>query len=323
MKHRIARRSLMALASAFVLAGIGAAPPAAAQGDKSLRIIVPYPAGGNADAIARLYADALSRKLEQPVIIDNKPGAGAVIGAQLAAKAPPDGLNFFIAPTAVFVVTPNVKPTPYDPMNDFIPVARLTTWIPVMVVRKDFPANDFKGLVIELRKNPGKYSFASAGPATMTHLMGELMNLKLGTKTVHVPYKGSAEFVSDLLSSRVDMVYDSVVIPQVKAGQLKPIVSMVATRHPELPDTPTLKEVGVDLDVPNWYGLFAPKGTPAAIVEKLAKASKDVMQGMDKARLTQMSMSAAYQGPAAFKAQLAEDDALLKDVIKKADIRLD
>lgn len=312
------RRTAFAMALAMTLGC-----SAFAQSDKVVRIIVPYPAGGNADNIARLYGDALGKKLGRPVIIDNKPGAGAVIGAQMAAKAPADGTSFFLAPTAVFVVTPNLKQTPYDPHKDFIPVARLTTWIPAMVVRKDFPGSSFKEVVAELKAHPGKYSYASAGLGTMTHLMGELLNLKLGTKTVHVPYKGSADFVSDLVSGRIDMAYDSVVVPQVKAGQLKAVASMVSARHPDLPAVPTLKELGVDLDVPNWYGLFAPRGTSKEIVDSMGAASQEVVEKLDKERLTQMSMTAAFQGPAEFKAQIATDDALMREVIAKANVKID
>jgi tripartite-type tricarboxylate transporter receptor subunit TctC len=312
------RRATLALAAALL-----AAAPAWAQSDRAIKIIVPYPAGGNADNIARLFAESLGKKLSQPVIVDNKGGAGGIIGAQAAARAPGDGSTLFLAPTAVFVVTPHLKRTPYDPDKDFIPIARLTNWIPMLVVRKDFPADTFGDLVAQEKKNPGKITFASAGPATMTHLMGELLNLKLGTKTMHVPYKGSSEFVSDLLSGRVDMVYDSVVVPQVKAGQLKAIASMATERHPDLPNVPTLKELGVDLEVPNWYGLFAPKGTPKDIVDRIGAASKEVVEGMDREKLTQVSMVAAFLGPAAFKEQIAKDDALMSDVIRKANITLD
>ena len=312
------RRLILALAIAA-----GFAMPAGAQQDKTIRIIVPYPAAGNADNIARLYGEALGKKLGQTVIIDNKPGAGAVIGAQAAARSANDGSVLFVAPTAVFAVTPHLKQVPYDPHKDFVPVARLTTWIPMMVVRKDFPANNFAEVVSEIKRQAGKYSFASAGPATMTHLMGELLNLKLGMKTLHVPYKGSADFIPDLLSGRVDMVYDSVVVPQVKAGQLKAIASLAEMRHPDLPNVPTLKELGVDLEMPNWYGLFAPKGTPADVVEKLGAASKEVMEALDKDKLTRMSMANGYLGPAAFKAQIAKDDALMKDVIKKSNVRVE
>src|SRR5688572_27340550 len=197
------RRSLLALG---LVVALGALPPALAQ-DKVIRVIVPYPAGGNSDNIARLYADGLSAKLGQPVIVDNKPGAGAVIGAQAAARSANDGSVLFVAPNAVFVVTPNLKETPYDPHKDFVPVARLTSWIPMMVVRKDFPANTLPELVALAKKDPGKYTYGSAGPATITHLIGELMNVKLGMKTLHVPYKGSADFVPDLLAGRIDFVY--------------------------------------------------------------------------------------------------------------------
>lgn len=305
-----------------ILLSLTLAMPVLAQ-DKPARIIVPYPAGGNADNIARLFADGLSRKTGQPVIVENKPGAGAVIGAQAAATSPNDGSVLFVAPTGVFVVTPNLKKTPYDPHEDFIPVAKLTSWVPMMVARRDFPADTFSELIEEVRKNPGRYSFASAGPATMTHLMGELMNIKLGLETIHVPYKGSAGFVPDLMAGRIDFVYDSVVVPQVKAGQLKAMASMVNLRHPELPSIPTLKELGVDLETPNWYGLFVPKGTPRPMVEHLGHLSMEVMKEMDKDKLTRMSMIADFQGPAKFKKQIAEDDSLMRDVIRQAHITIE
>jgi tripartite-type tricarboxylate transporter receptor subunit TctC len=312
------RRHLFALAVGLV---VGALQPAVAQ-ERVIRVIVPYPAGGNADNIARLYSDGLSAKLGQPVIVENKPGAGAVIGAQAAARSPNDGSVLFVAPNAVFVVTPNLKETPYDPHKDFVPIARLTSWIPMMVARKDFPANTLPELVALVKKEPGKYTFASAGPATVTHLMGELMNQKLGMKTVHVPYKGSADFVADLLSGRIDFVYDSVVVPQVKSGQLKAIASMAEVRHPDLPAVPTLKELGVELDTDTWYGVFAPRGTPQAIVDKIGAASREVVAKLDRDKLNGMSMTAAFQGPAEFKAQIMRDDAKMREVIKKADIKI-
>ena len=312
-------RRLMVLALAIALPA--SALIASAQDRKPIRIIVPYPPGGNADNIARLYGAELGKRLGQAVIIDNKAGAGAIIGAQAAARSPNDGSVLFVAPTAVFVVTPHLKQTPYE-SADFIPIAKITQWIPMLVVSKDFPASNFAEFVTEVRKNPGKYSFASAGTATMTHLMGELMDLKLGMNMVHVPYKGSSEFISDLLSGRVQVVYDSVVVPQVKAGQLKALASMVNVRHPELPAVPTLKELGTDIDVPNWYGVFAPKGTPQAVIDRLGAVSKEVVNGLDKDKLTGMSMIAAFEGPAEFKAQIAKDDALMRDLIAAANIKL-
>jgi tripartite-type tricarboxylate transporter receptor subunit TctC len=152
--------------------------------------------------------------------------------------------------------------------------------------------------------------------------MGELMNVKLGMKTVHVPYKGSSDFVPDLLSGRIDFVYDSVVVPQVKSGQLRALASMADTRHPDLPSVPTLRELGVDMDATPWFGVFAPRGTPQAIVDRLGAASREVVEKLDRDKLTKMSMSAAFQGPAEFKAQIAKDDALMREVIKKSDIRI-
>ncbi|WP_059412425.1 Bug family tripartite tricarboxylate transporter substrate binding protein [Cupriavidus basilensis] len=318
------RRSLRQLAAALLGLALPvlAAAPARAQ-DKTVRIIVPYPAGGNADNIARLYGDALAKKLGQPVIVENKPGGGAMIGAQAAARSPGDGSVLFMAPTAVFVVTPHLRATPYDAQKDFIPVAKITSWIPVMVTRKDFPGHTLAEVVAEVKRHPGKYTFGSAGPATMTHLMGELMNQKLGMNTVHVPYKGSADLISEVVSGRIDIAYDSVLVPQVKAGQVQAVASMVALRNPDLPSVPTLKELGTDIDVPNWYGLFVPRGTPQAVVDRLGALSREIVAGLDKDQLGKMSMKADYQDPAAFKAQIGRDDALMRDVIQKANIRLE
>jgi tripartite-type tricarboxylate transporter receptor subunit TctC len=304
-----------------VLLGAGWTSPTFAQ-DKPVHIIVPYTAGGNADSIARLYGEALAKKLGRPIVIDNRPGAGGIIGAQAAARSPNDGSVLFLAPTAVLIVTPHVKQTPYDP-NDFVPIARITTWLPLMIVRKDFPGDTFAEVIEQIRKNPGKYSFGSAGPATMSQLMGELMNLKLGIKTLHVPYKGSVDEVPDLMSGRIDMSYDTVMVPQVKAGQLRAIASITESRNPELPNVLTLKELGVDLDVPNWYGLFAPKGTPSAVVNRLGEATKEIVAGFDKTTLSGMSMASACLGPADFKLQLAKDDALMRDVIAKANVKME
>ena len=292
--------------------------------NKPIRVIVPYPAGGNSDAIGRFIADKLGAALGQSMVVDNRGGAGATIGADLAARAPGDGYTFMVAPTAVFAITPHLRKVPYGPFTDFVPIAQLTGSYSIATARKDAPFNDVKELVAAARKAPGKYTFGSAGPATATHLAGEMVNYKAGISMLHVPYKGSAEALSDLMGGRIDMIYDPVSLTQVKAGKVKAIAVLSKTRHPELPDVPTIREQGYDLDTRSWFGLFAPKGTPKAVVDRTAAEVEKIL-ATEEARqlLLRMSQYPEYVGPAAFAAQIKDDSAFFKDLIVRADIHVE
>ncbi|MGO4391996.1 Bug family tripartite tricarboxylate transporter substrate binding protein [Variovorax sp. M-6] len=292
--------------------------------NKPIRVIVPYPAGGNSDAIGRFIADKLGAALGQSMVVDNRGGAGATIGADLAARAPGDGYTFMVAPTAVFAITPHLRKVPYSPFADFVPIAQLTGSYSIATARKDAPFNDVKELVAAARKAPGKYTFGSAGPATATHLAGEMVNYKAGISMLHVPYKGSAEALSDLMGGRIDMIYDPVSLTQVKAGKVKAIAVLSKTRHPELPDVPTIREQGYDLDTRSWFGLFAPKGTPKAVVDRTAAEVEKIL-ATEEARqlLLRMSQYPEYVGPAAFAAQIKDDSTFFKDLIVRADIHVE
>ncbi|MGH8856481.1 MAG: Bug family tripartite tricarboxylate transporter substrate binding protein [Polaromonas sp.] len=325
--HTLIHQALLPIAALLPLLGSPAAQaqaqaPTAAWPTKPMRIIVPYPAGGNSDAIGRFIADKLGAALGQPIVVENKGGAGATIGADAAARAPGDGYTLLVAPTAVFAITPHLRRVPYDPFADFIPMAQLTGSYSIATARKHAPFNSLADLAKAAGKAPGKYTFGSAGLATATHLAGEMVNYKAGINMLHVPYKGSAEALSDLMGGRIDMIYDPVSLTQVKNGTVKAIAVMSKTRHPELPDVPTAREQGYDIDTRSWFGLFAPKGTPKAIVERTtAEVDKILKMPETRSLLLKMSQYPDYVGPAAFAAQIKDDSAFFKDLIKRANIR--
>jgi tripartite-type tricarboxylate transporter receptor subunit TctC len=289
--------------------------------DKPIRFIVPYPPGGNADAIARFVADRLGSALKQSVIVDNRAGAGGTIGAELAARSAPDGYTFIVAPTAVLAITPHLRNVRYDPLVDLTPIAQLTGSYSIATARKDAPFNTVQELFVAARKSPGKYTFGSAGPATATHLAGEMIKFNAGIDLLHVPYKGSADSLTDLMGGRIDMIFDPVSLAQVKAGKVKAIAVLSKTRHPELPDVPTLKEQGVDIDTRSWFGLFAPKGIPKDIVQRMAVAVENVLAAQDvRDQLLKVSQYPEFVGPDAFHKQIREDSVFFKDLIKQANI---
>jgi tripartite-type tricarboxylate transporter receptor subunit TctC len=288
---------------------------------KPIRVIVPYPAGGNSDAIGRFIADKLGSALGQAMVVENRGGAGATIGADVAARSAGDGYTFMVAPTAVFAITPHLRKVPYKPFTDFIPIAQLTGSYSIATARKDAPFNNLKELVTAASAAPGKYTFGSAGPATATHLAGEMVKFHAGIDMLHVPYKGSSEALADLVGGRIDMIFDPVSLTQVKSGNVKAIAVLSKTRHPELPNVPTVKEQGYDLDTRSWFGLFAPKGTSQAIVDRTAAAVEKILTTPEARQLLlQMSQYPEYVGPAAFTAQIQEDSKAFKALIDRAGI---
>ncbi|UUZ66172.1 tripartite tricarboxylate transporter substrate binding protein (plasmid) [Polaromonas sp. P1-6] len=315
-------RALLPLAALLPLLASPAALAQAPWPNKPVRMIVPYPAGGNSDAIGRFVAQKLAVALGQAIVVENKAGAGATIGTEAAARAPGDGYTFLLAPTAVFAITPHLRKVPYEPFADFIPVAKLTGSYSIATARKDAPFNTVKELVAAASKAPGKYTFGSAGAATATHLAGEMINFKTGIKMLHVPYKGSAEALADLVGGRIDMIYDPVSLTQVKSGNVKAIGVLSNTRHPELPNVPTLREQGYDIDTRSWFGLFAPKGTPHAVVERTAAEVEKILKSDEvRGALLKMSQYPDYVGPAAFADQIKQDSVFFKDLITRANIR--
>jgi tripartite-type tricarboxylate transporter receptor subunit TctC len=250
--------------------------PASAQGwpAKSIRWIVPFPPGGGNDTVARAVGQRLAEAVGQPVVIDNRPGAGGTIGADLAARAPADGYTLFLAGVASHGINPALGGRlPYDPVRDFTPVSLLATAPLLLVVHPSLPAKSVKELVALARARPGALNYASNGRGSSSHMAAELFGSMARVRMEHVPYKGFAPALQDLLGGRVELMFSSLVaiLPHVSAGKLRPLATTGATRSPVTAQLPTIAEAGLPgYETASWYGVVAPAGTPAPVVDRLA-----------------------------------------------------
>ena len=270
MKKLLSR--LAGLALAMVVA------PAFAQDwpAKPIHFIVPYPAGGPVDAVARLLGQKVGESLHQPVIVENKPGAGGNIGADFVAKAPADGYTILMGAVATHAINPALYPSiPYDAARDFAPITQVAATPNVLVVNPAVPAKSVKELIEYARKNPGKLNFGSGSTGSAGHLAGELMKSMAGIDMTHVPYKGAAPAMQDLVAGRLDLMFDNLASAQgqIKAGTVRALAVTTAKRSPLAPDLPTIGESGLPgFDISTWFGVFAPAKTPAPVVQKLHDA---------------------------------------------------
>lgn len=315
-------------ATAVIAIGLLAcALPSQAQGDnwpsKPIHFVTPYPPGGSADTISRFVADRVSRTLGATVLVENKPGAGAALGTDYAAHQPPDGYSFFVGPTATVAVAPYIKKVNFS-YESFEPVAKLASSYGLISARKDAPFSNYTEFVASAKANPGKYTYATNGVGSIVHLTATLLQKQAGIRLVHVPYKGAVDSMNDMMGGRIDVMYDPVTAPRVKAGDLKGLATTSNERNPQLPDIATLKEQGFDVDMPSWFGLFAPKGTPAPIVNRMADAVRQALQGPGvREQLLLSAMYPDYEGPPAFGERVRRDSAFLRDLIQKEGIKAD
>jgi len=269
MLDAISRLRALALVALFVPV---AASGQAAWPNKPVRLISPFAAGGGTDAFARPLAQVLSQNLGQQFIVDNRAGAGGTVGADIAAKAAPDGYTFLVGAVHHTIAVSVYAKLPYDLEKDLVPVTMVAMVPSVIVVHPKVPVSSVKELIEYAKANPDKLNFASAGNGTSHHLNGELFKIRTGTKMNHIPYKGAGPAMQDLLAGQVDLMFDGMGTssPQIKGNRLRPLAVMTATRAPAFPDIPTLQESGVpDFDVTTWYALWAPAGTPPEIVSKM------------------------------------------------------
>lgn len=260
-----------------VMAVAGATTANAAYPEQSVRVIVPFAPGGSTDIVARIVTQRMAQELGQPLVVENKGGAGGAIGAAEAARAKPDGYTLSIATVSTMAVNPACrKDLPYDPLTDFVPVSNFANLPNVIVVNPAFPANDFAGFVAELKKNPDKYSYGSSGTCSINHLFGEAFKHATDTQMTHVPYKGSGPAVVDTVGGQVQVLFDNLPssMSQIQADKLRAIALAGPSRVDAIKDIPTLAELNYpQLNSPAWYGLLAPKGTPPEIVKKLRDAA--------------------------------------------------
>ena len=278
------RRALLAALCVLVAGG------AFAQGypNRPIRIVVPQPAGGGNDTIARMVGQKLTASLKQQVIADNRPGASGLIAAELVAKAAPDGYTLLLGNVATLTIVPNIhKKVTYDPLKDFDAVSLIASAPHLVVVHPSLPVTSVKQLIALAKAQPDALNYASNGVGSSTHLATELFKLMTGTRIVHVPYKGLPPALTDLLSGQMQLMFSSAVamLPHVKSGRLRGIAMTGAQRLPSIPDIPTVAEAGVrDYEAGSWYGIVAPAGTPRAIVDVLnreivaATKSRDIVE---------------------------------------------
>jgi len=316
----------------YVLAALAALllNPALAQiyPSKPVRLIVPFAAGGGNDNVARLVGKRLSDSLGQPVVVDNRPGAGGVVGAELAAKAAPDGYTLFLGGVGSHAINPNLhEKLPYDPVRDFAPIELLAQAPLVLVVHPSVPARDIAEFIAYARAHPGKLNFASNGNGSSSQLAAVMFGSMAGVDMVHVPYKGLSPALTDLLSGQVQLMFSSVVaiLPHIKAGKLRGLATTGAKRLASLPELPTLAESGLPgYEASSWYGILAPAGTPRDIVMKLnAELSKALEQPEVKNSLLAEGAEPAGGSPEAFAAHIRAEKERLGKLIRDAKIRLE
>ena len=296
--------------------------------ERPVRVIVPFAAGGGADIVARLVFQGVSQKLGQPFIIDNRGGAGGIIGTDAVAKAPADGYTVLLGQSGPNAINPSVyKTLPYDAAKDFTPVTQLTRYPYVIAVKKDLPANTLVELIAYAKKNPGKLSLSTAGHGSSAHLAVELFKRQAGVDVVAVPYKGAGPALLDVVGGNVDMTFGDAASAskQASAGTIKALAVTGAKRSPLIPDVPTAQEAGVPgFEASAWHGVLVPSGTPDAIVQKLQRAIAEVLADPAlQARLAQDGIEVVGSSPADFKAALLAEIDKWRQVVEQANIKLD
>ncbi len=294
--------------------------------NKPIRMVVTFPAGGPTDVIMRVIGQKLSDGWGHPVVIDNRGGAGGIIGTEIVARAAPDGYTFLVGTAGGMSINPALQPRlSYDPFRDFTPVAMLVINPQILVVHPAVPVKTLKELVALAKSRPGQFNFASAGTGTATHLGLELLKLTAGIDVVHVPYKGGAPAVADLIAGQVQMLFVSIpsVLPHVRAGKLKAIAVSSAKRSASAPDIPTVAESGYpDFEYSNWNALFAPAATSPQIVRKMNAEIVRILDDPEvKRRLTSQGADPAPDTPAALAKYMRNDHERWKKVIRTAGLR--
>jgi len=321
MKHL--HRGVLLLA-AFALGAVGAS--AQPYPNRPIKLIVADAAGGAPDQLGRLLAQKLSDTLGQPVVVDNRAGAGGVVGAEMAAKSPPDGYTLLLTTTAIYAILPNLrKNLPYDPVKDFVPITRIATASNVLVVNNALPAKNVAELVKLAKEKPGALNYASAGVGTPAHLAGEMLNLLADIKVVHVPYKGAAPALTDVIAGNAQYIITSPIAAgaHMSGGRVRALATTGAERNPGLPDLPTIAETVPGYEITQTWGIVVPAGTPAEIASMLNAGIVKVMGQPDvKEKVLATGATPAFDSQAAFDAYMAKERQRLGEVITKRDIVL-
>ena len=328
-RHPSTRRlALATLATAAAAALLPLTANAQAYPTKPITIIVPFSAGGTTDILARVVGQALTAELGQSVIIDNRAGAGGNIGGQLAARSAADGYTLFMGTVGTHAINESLyKKMPFDPIKDFAPLSRVANVPNLLVAHPSQPFKTVPEMIAYAKANPGKLNFGSSGSGSSIHLSGELFKSMAKVDMVHIPYKGSAPAVNDLLGNQIAIMFDNMpsAIQHVRAGKLRAIAVTTAKRSPELPNVPTIAEAGVPgYEATSWFGLFAPSATPAPIVAQLNKAIVKVLGQADvKQKIADQGGEVVAETPAQFAAFIKAETAKWGKVVKDSGASVD
>ena len=327
MKRWIIRCATGALVAAFAAAA-SAQPNLNPYPSKPIRIVVPFPAGGTTDLIARAAAQKLTESLGQPVVVDNRPGAGGNIGAELVAKSAPDGYTLLMGTVGTHAINASLYPKmPYDHVRDFAPIILIAGVPNVLVVNLSLPVNSVQELIAYGKANPGKLNFASSGNGTSIHLSAELFKTMTGVQMAHIPYKGSAPAIQDLAGGQVQLMFDNLpsALPLIKAGRLKALAVTSKTRAAVLPDVPTVAESGLPgFEASSWFGLLASAGTPQPVIAKVnAEIAKWLATPEAREKLTTQGANVAGGTPEDFARHIAAETAKWQKVVKDSGAKID
>src|SRR5436190_3978068 len=313
---------------AVALATIASVAIAQPYPSKPIRFVVPYPPGGPLDTVARLLGQKVSESLKQPVVVDNKPGAGGNIGADAVAKSAPDGYTILMGAVATHAINPTLYANiPYDPIKDFQPVTQLASTPNVLIVNNSVPASNVREFIAYAKANPGKLNFGSGSTGSAGHLAGELFKTMAGVDMLHVPYKGAAPAMQDLVGGQVQLMFDNFASAstQVKAGKVKALAVTTAKRSALAPDLPTIAESGLPgFDINTWFGIFVPAGTPREAVDRLhAEFTRALALPDIREKITNLGAEPVGSRPEEFAAYVKSEGEKYARVIKASGAKAD
>jgi tripartite-type tricarboxylate transporter receptor subunit TctC len=316
---------MKSLLAALALAWAAAA---SAQGypNHPVKVIVPWPPGQATDVAARMVSERLSPALGQPFVIDNRPGAGGVVGCEAAAKSPADGYTLVAGSSGPISISPNVQKIAYQPLRDFNGISLIAINPFVLVVSPSIKANSVKELIALLKANPGKYSFASSGSGATSHLMSVLFNSMAGVNAVHVPYKGSSQSITDVVNGQIAYTIETVpaVAGLAKAGKLRALAVTSSKRAVALPEVPTIAETLPGYEMFGWIGLMAPAGTPKSVIEKVSAETRKIMQDPEiQKRFLAAGMEPAGNTPAEFAEFMKKQNDRYAGIVKQSGVKAD